>query len=202
MSDQVLLDQYILNHISPEEDYLYELDRETNLKVIGSRMLSGHLQGQILSMISAMIKPLYILEIGTFTGYSALCLAQGLAEGGQLHTIELREADAAKAKSVYPQLEDVLKRTSTVISRHTMLDKRGNEKPESEKWIDDNWLLYGEALFYKHDYFQAIEIFKYVEATYKKEPTRFAASIMFSPFGTFSQSGFVRVIFFPGKTNP
>lgn len=89
MTDPVLLDQYILDHISPEEDYLNELDRETNLKMIGSRMLSGHLQGQILSMISAMIKPRCILEIGTFTGYSALCLAKGLAEGGKLHTIEI-----------------------------------------------------------------------------------------------------------------
>lgn len=89
MSDPVLLDQYILNHISPEEDYLRELDRETNLKVMRSRMLSGHLQGQILSMISSMIRPKCILEIGTFTGYSALCLAKGLAPGGRLHTIEI-----------------------------------------------------------------------------------------------------------------
>jgi len=89
MSDPFLLEQYIINHISPEEDYLLELDRETNLKVIGSRMLSGHLQGQILRMISAMIKPRCILEIGTFTGYSALCLAKGLADGGKLHTIEI-----------------------------------------------------------------------------------------------------------------
>ena len=89
MTDSVLLDQYITGHISPEEDFLKELDRETHLKVLRSRMLSGHLQGQILSMISCMIKPKYILEIGTFTGYSALCLAQGLAEGGQLHTIEI-----------------------------------------------------------------------------------------------------------------
>ncbi|HEY3372323.1 MAG TPA: O-methyltransferase [Prolixibacteraceae bacterium] len=89
MSDPFLLEQYILNHISPEEDYLKELDRETHLKVIGSRMLSGHLQGGILSMISLMIKPRCILEIGTFTGYSALCLAKGLAPGGKLHTIEI-----------------------------------------------------------------------------------------------------------------
>ena len=89
MIDPILLDQYILNHISPEEDYLRELDRETHLKVLRSRMLSGHLQGQILSMISSMIKPTCILEIGTFTGYSALCLAKGLTEGGQLHTIEI-----------------------------------------------------------------------------------------------------------------
>ncbi|MBW8324058.1 MAG: O-methyltransferase [Prolixibacteraceae bacterium] len=89
MTDPVLLDHYILNHISPEEDFLYELDRETHLKVLRSRMLSGHLQGQILSMISCMIQPKCILEIGTFTGYSALCLAKGLAEVGQLHTIEI-----------------------------------------------------------------------------------------------------------------
>lgn len=89
MKDQYLLEQYIINHISPEEDYLQELDRETNLRVMGSRMLSGHLQGQILRMISTMIKPQCILEIGTFTGYSALCLAKGLPEGGKLHTIEI-----------------------------------------------------------------------------------------------------------------
>jgi predicted O-methyltransferase YrrM len=89
MTDQVLLDQYIINHISPEDDFLNELDRETHLKVLRSRMLSGHLQGQILSMISCMVKPKYILEIGTFTGYSALCLAKGLTACGQLHTIEI-----------------------------------------------------------------------------------------------------------------
>jgi predicted O-methyltransferase YrrM len=89
MIDRILLDKYILDHISPEEDYLRELDRETHQKVLRSRMLSGHLQGQLLSMISRMIKPHTILEIGTFTGYSALCLAQGLSKGGQLHTIEI-----------------------------------------------------------------------------------------------------------------
>jgi predicted O-methyltransferase YrrM len=101
MSDSILLGKYILDHISPEEDYLHELDRETNLKVIGSRMLSGHLQGQILSMISAMIKPRCILEIGTFTGYSALCLAKGLAEGGQLHTIEIDDELESMAKKYF-----------------------------------------------------------------------------------------------------
>ena len=101
MSDSVLLSKYILDHISPEEDYLHELDRETNLKVIGSRMLSGHLQGQILSMISAMIKPRCILEIGTFTGYSALCLAKGLVEGGQLHTIEIDDELEGLAKKYF-----------------------------------------------------------------------------------------------------
>lgn len=86
-------------------------------------------------------------------------------------------ADAAKAKAIYPQLEDAMKRTSTVISRHTILDKRGYEKPESEKWIDENWILYGKCQFFKHDYFEAMETFKYVEATYKKESGRHLGSL-------------------------
>jgi tetratricopeptide (TPR) repeat protein len=86
-------------------------------------------------------------------------------------------ADATKAKAIYPQLEDVMKRTSNVISRHTMFDKRGLENPASEHWIDDNWLLYGQAQFFKHDYFEAMETFNYVESTYKKEPGRHLASL-------------------------
>ena len=101
MTDPVLLDHYIISHITPEEDYLLELDRETNLKMIGSRMLSGHLQGQILTMISSMIKPCCVLEIGTFTGYSALCLAKGLAGGGQLHTIEIDDEMESMAKKYF-----------------------------------------------------------------------------------------------------
>ena len=101
MSDPFLLDQYIIDHTSAEDDYLQELDRETNLKVMGARMLSGHLQGQILSMISAMIKPRNILEIGTFTGYSALCLAKGLTEGGKLHTIEIDDELESMAQKYF-----------------------------------------------------------------------------------------------------
>jgi len=101
MKNPFLLDQYIINHISPEEDYLQELDRETNLTVMGARMLSGHLQGQILSMISSMIKPRRILEIGTFTGYSALCLAKGLTKGGKLHTIEINDELESMAQKYF-----------------------------------------------------------------------------------------------------
>jgi tetratricopeptide (TPR) repeat protein len=82
-----------------------------------------------------------------------------------------------QAKAVYPQMDEAIKKTSLNIQRHTLIDKNGNELPDKEKWVDDNWLLYGQALFYKHDYFQAIETFKYVETTYKKEPTRFMASL-------------------------
>lgn len=83
------IDNYILNHIDAEDEILTELDRETNLKVLGARMISGHLQGQVLSMLSQMINPKYILEVGTFTGYSAICLAKGLRKNGKLITIEI-----------------------------------------------------------------------------------------------------------------
>jgi caffeoyl-CoA O-methyltransferase len=83
------IERYILEHIGSEDPVLQELGRETHLKVLGSRMLSGHLQGQVLTMLSKMIQPERILELGTFTGYSAICLAKGLKENGKLITIEL-----------------------------------------------------------------------------------------------------------------
>jgi predicted O-methyltransferase YrrM len=83
------LEKYILNHIDEEDEVLRELDRETHLKVLGSRMISGYLQGTVLTMLSKMIQPERILEIGTFTGYSAICLAKGLQPGGKLITIEI-----------------------------------------------------------------------------------------------------------------
>ncbi len=82
---------YILSHSTPEDDVLHELYRETNLKVVYPRMVSGPLQGKILEMISCMIRPQRILEIGTYTGYSAICLAKGLRSEGMLHTIEIND---------------------------------------------------------------------------------------------------------------
>lgn len=82
------LEKYIAAHISPEDEILKSIDRETNQKVLNPRMLSGHLQGQVLSMLSKMVQPANILEIGTFTGYSAICLARGLKPGGKLVTLE------------------------------------------------------------------------------------------------------------------
>ena len=83
------LHQYCEAHTSPMSTILKELERETNLKTLAPQMMSGHLQGQFLTFISQMIAAEQILEIGTFTGYSALCLAQGLQPGGHLHTIEI-----------------------------------------------------------------------------------------------------------------
>lgn len=82
------IEKYILNNTSKEDPILAELNRETNIKAINPRMLSGHPQGKILELISKMVSPEKILEIGTFTGYSAICLAKGLKDGGELHTIE------------------------------------------------------------------------------------------------------------------
>ena len=83
-----LLEQYILDHTSPEDPVLAELNRETWVRTVHPQMLAGHLQGKILEMISCMVRPDRILEIGTFTGYSSICLAKGLARDGILTTIE------------------------------------------------------------------------------------------------------------------
>ena len=85
------LNNYAEQHTSSESELLQKINRETNLEVLMPRMLSGHLQGRILAMVSKMITPSYIVEIGTYTGYSALCMAEGLREGGKLITIEYNE---------------------------------------------------------------------------------------------------------------
>ena len=83
-----VIEQYALEHSEVESTLLNELNRQTHIKVIQPRMLSGHLQGRILSLLSQSIRPKTILEIGTYTGYSALCMAEGLQENGQLYTID------------------------------------------------------------------------------------------------------------------
>ena len=85
------LDNYVTSHSQPEPLILQELSRETWQKVLVPRMLSGHFQGRVLSMISKLIQPTTILEIGTYTGYSALCLAEGIKPNGSLHTIDKNE---------------------------------------------------------------------------------------------------------------
>lgn len=86
-----LLENYIAEHSEAEPPLLTELTRETHLKVIQPRMLTGHFQGRVLSLLSKLINPKNILEIGTYTGYSAICLAEGLQKDGELHTIEINE---------------------------------------------------------------------------------------------------------------
>lgn len=83
------LKNYLESHCDPENDLLKHIERETSLKVMMPRMLSGHYQGRVLSMLSKMIRPNRILEVGTFTGYATLCLAEGLSENGIIHTIDI-----------------------------------------------------------------------------------------------------------------
>ena len=91
MKETDLLDEYILKHIDEEGEYLKALYRDTHVKLLRPRMASGHLQGRMLKMFVRMIRPRQILEIGTYSGYSALCLAEGLEEGGMLHTFEIND---------------------------------------------------------------------------------------------------------------
>ena len=85
------IDDYILAHIEPEPDYLYRLWRATNIYMLHGRMASGHLQGRLLKMLVKMIRPQRILEVGTFSGYSALCMAEGLEKGGKVYTFEIND---------------------------------------------------------------------------------------------------------------
>ena len=85
------LENYILAHSEPEPDYLYRLYRATNIHLLHGRMASGHLQGRMLKMLVQMLKPQRILEVGTFSGYSAICMAEGLEEGGKVYTFEIND---------------------------------------------------------------------------------------------------------------
>ena len=96
------LEEYISVHTTPENEALESITRDTHVHILNPHMLSGHVQGRVLSMISYMIRPKRILELGTFTGYSALCLAEGLAKGGKLITIEHND-----------ELEDTIRRNLT-----------------------------------------------------------------------------------------
>lgn len=82
---------YILSHIEPEGDYLYRLYRATNIYLLHGRMASGHLQGRLLKMLVQMIRPRNILEVGTFSGYSAICMAEGLGPDGKVYTFEIND---------------------------------------------------------------------------------------------------------------
>ncbi len=96
-----LLLEYSEDHTSPESDLLKEISRSTHASVLMPRMLSGHLQGRFLAMISRMVKPNRILEIGTYTGYSAICLAEGLQKDGQLITIDINEELESRVRGYF-----------------------------------------------------------------------------------------------------
>lgn len=100
------IESYCESHTTAESELLHRLYRQTHLQTINPRMASGQLQGQFLSLISRMMRPKQILEIGTFTGYSAICLAEGLAEGGVLHTIEINEEYEDRIREYFAQSPD------------------------------------------------------------------------------------------------
>ena len=88
---EAMLDDYVLEHSDPEPEYLYRLWRATNIHILHGRMASGRLQGRLLKMLVQMVRPRNIIEVGTFSGYSALCMAEGLEEGGHLYTFEIND---------------------------------------------------------------------------------------------------------------
>jgi predicted O-methyltransferase YrrM len=91
MTESEKIDEYILAHIDKESDYMHRLWRATQLHLLYGRMASGHLQGRLLKMLVGMVRPKLVLEIGTYSGYSGLCIAEGLPEGGHLHTVEIND---------------------------------------------------------------------------------------------------------------
>ena len=95
------LQDYIEEHISAEPEHLARLYRHTQLNRLYPRMCSGHIQGRMLKMLTQMIAPLRVLELGTFTGYSALCMAEGMAEGGELHTVEIDDEYADDLRELF-----------------------------------------------------------------------------------------------------
>ena len=99
------IETYIADHTEKESDLLQQLNHETWEKVLNPRMLSGHVQGRVLSMLSKMVAPTNILEIGTYTGYSTLCFAEGLGEGGQIDTIDINEELQPIVNKYFPMSE-------------------------------------------------------------------------------------------------
>lgn len=89
MTDEI--ERYILSHIDEEDELLKQLRRDAHVNLLRPRMLSGHLQGKILKMFCRLLQPRYVLEIGTYTGYASLCMAEGMSEGAEIHTIEVND---------------------------------------------------------------------------------------------------------------
>ena len=131
------LAEYIEAHSSPEGAVLEQITRNTHLEVINPRMLSGHVQGRVLSMLSKMIRPKRVLELGTFTGYSALCLAEGLVEDGRLITIEHND-----------EMEESIRRN---LALSPLGEKIGLVIGDAKEWLEkvkgERLEVKGEGLF-------------------------------------------------------
>ena len=130
------LSEYIEQHSSPESDVLQKITRSTHLEVINPRMSSGHVQGRVLSMISQMIHPERILELGTFTGYSALCLAEGLTDNGTLITIEHND-----------EMEDAIRRNLALSPLGEKIELVIGDAKEELRRLDERREAKGTVLF-------------------------------------------------------
>lgn len=154
-----ILDQYVCEHTSQEGELLKKINRETQLEVLQPRMLSGHFQGRVLSMFSKMIKPKRILEIGTYTGYSALCLAEGLTADGELVTIDVNEELENRVRGYFNSSEFLSKITYLVGDAIQLIPTI------NEKWdivfIDADKLNY---LNYYHLVFDSVSVGGYIIA--------------------------------------
>ena len=143
-----LLDKYVCEHTANESDLLKKINRETHLEVLQPRMLSGHFQGRVLSMFSKMIRPDRILEIGTYTGYSALCLAEGMTPNGKLVTIDINEELAARVRG-YISESTYAKQIDYLVGNAMELIPALNEKWDIV-FIDadkDNYINYYHLVF-------------------------------------------------------
>ncbi|MGB3182773.1 MAG: O-methyltransferase [Cyclobacteriaceae bacterium] len=124
------LSQYAEAHTYHEDELLQDLNRETNEKILKPRMLSGHMQGRVLSTFSHMIRPRRILEVGTYTGYSALCLAEGLTDEGRLYTIDINE-----------ELEEMVRRYFAKAGINDKVDFRIGDALEIIPTLEEQWDL-------------------------------------------------------------
>lgn len=118
------LQSYILTHIEPEPETLTRLDRFTQLHHLYPHQCSGHLQGRVLSMLSHMIRPKRILELGTFTGYSALCMLEGLQPDGELHTVEHNDEDAEMLQQLFSSDKRITLHTGDALAMIEQLPGR------------------------------------------------------------------------------
>ena len=138
MQETESIDNYILSHIDQESEYLKALYRATHVKLLRPRMASGHLQGRMLKMFVQMIRPKKILEIGTYSGYSALCLAEGLADDGVLYTFEINDEQEDFTRpwlenSPYAdKINDAKKQIESLMTEFREWEKRIKNKPYSK----------------------------------------------------------------------
>jgi predicted O-methyltransferase YrrM len=142
-----ILDQYVCEHTLSEGDLLKKIYRETHLEVMKPRMLSGHFQGRLLSMFSKMIRPQRILEIGTYTGYSALCLAEGLTKEGKIYTIDINEELEKRVRNYFKCSENSHKINFLIGDALTVLPS-----------INENW----DIVFIDADKSNYLNYYKFV----------------------------------------